>query len=120
MLSVHHILRRGLAAALTALYVALSLATGIHDGPHFESDVVWLPIDLHHHDYGFTEASAEPARSTDLCVACQLSRLVPRLPAPAQALPHLDATVVAALSVPDGEPRPTDLDPLGPRAPPAL
>lgn len=117
MLSARPILRRGVAGALTALYVALSLAAGIHDGPHFESNVVWLPIDLHHHDYGFTEASTEPARSADLCVACQLSRLVPRLPAPPVALPSVVA-VDGTLPAPDGEPRPTHLDSLGPRAPP--
>lgn len=110
--------RRCLAAGLVALHAGVTLGAGVHDGPHFETDVAWLPIDLHHHAYGLVAASPEPPRPLDPCVACQLSRLVPRLPAPAMVLAAGGAPA-AAVSVAAAAPLPlTELDAHSPRAPP--
>lgn len=113
-----HSLRRGLAGALALLYVALTIGTALHAGPHLDPEIAWLPIDLHHHAYGFAVASPDPPQGIDLCVACQISRLVPRLPAPSAALPALASPVASALPADLADPRSSDLDLLGPRAPP--
>lgn len=111
-------LRRGVAAILVLLHAAITLGAGAHAGPHLERDVAWLPADLHHHSYGWTVTSPEPPHSLDPCVACHLSRLIPRLPAPALALLAAGELAVSApphdVLLPAG-PRP---DALGPRAPP--
>jgi hypothetical protein len=111
-------LRRGIAALLVFLHAGITLGAGAHAGPHLERDVAWLPADLHHHSYGWTVTSPEPPHSLDPCVACHLSRLIPRLPAPPAAPVVAGALAVAAPShevlFPSG-PRP---DALGPRAPP--
>lgn len=111
-------LRRGLAAALGALHLAFALGAGAHIGPHVDSEAARLPVELHHHAFAFEAASPDAPRLPDLCVACQFTQLVPRLPATPPALPAGAAPIRTALPVPGGELHPTDLDLTGPRAPP--
>lgn len=112
-------LRRVLGAALAATHLALVLGTGFHTGPHLDPEIAWLPQDLHHHAYGFSRASPEPPHRLDDCVACQLSRLLPRLPAPPATLAALAAVRSSAPpAVPAALPA-LPLDPPGARAPPA-
>ena len=118
MRSLNRPLRRGLAAALVVLHAGLTLAAGAHAGPHLEADVAWLPVDLHHHAYGFVAADSEAPRPLDPCVACQLSRLVPRLPVPAATLAAFPAPAVASLPLAESLPPATASDTHGPRAPP--
>ena len=110
--------RRLVAAMLVVVHAAIALGAGAHTGPHFEGAVAWLPDDLHHHSYGWSVTSPEPPDSLDPCVACHLSRLVPRPPAASFALiptgEPADAGAPLDPLLPAG-PRP---DTLGPRAPP--
>lgn len=110
--------RRALAGTLAALHLALALGAGVHAGPHLAPDIASLPYDLHHHEFAFAAAQPEQPHGLDVCVACQFSRLVPRLPAPAAVLPAVAAAVRVALPAPAANLQPLDLDPLGPRAPP--
>lgn len=112
--------RRGLSAALAALHLGLVLGTVAHQGPHLEDAVAQLPAELHHHAYGFATARPDVHPLADPCLACMLSRVVPRLPAPAsEILPGTGAAVldlpVLAATLPTAE-----LDPFGPRAPPVV
>lgn len=112
------ICRRGVAALLVVVHAALALGAGAHAGSHVERDVSWLPDDLHHHSYGWTVTSPEPPASLDPCVACQLSRLVPRLPAAAFALIPAGDPVPAGAPHDPFFPAGSRPDTLGPRAPP--
>jgi len=110
--------RRGLAGAVGTLHLALALGAGLHAGPHLDPEIVWLPDDLHHHEYGFTAARPDQPHGLDLCVACQFSRLVPRLAATATPLPAAAPPIRASFPALGSQHRSVDLDLLGPRAPP--
>jgi hypothetical protein len=110
--------RRGLAGVLVALHLALVLGASLHAGPHLDPEIVWLPYDLHHHEYGFAATRPDQPHGLDLCVACQFSRLVPRLAPAATSLPSVLAPVHVSFPSLGPQPQSIDLDHLGPRAPP--
>ena len=111
-------LTRPVAAGLTVVLLALSVAAGFHQGDH---DVLgWLPERFHKHNFRWTmEADGAKAPLIEHCLACHLSRTLVRLPPAAPALPDAPAPVFAGASRPASE-APNRSDYLSaPRAPPA-
>lgn len=113
-------LRRSIAGALCAVYLALGAGAGLHVGGHDDGDLSWLPEEFHHHAYALEEGPDDrPLVLADDCLACELTRLgrrldvaVPRVPRSAEVdarLPRLERWR------PDAEERGRP----GPRGPPS-
>jgi hypothetical protein len=90
-------------AALASAVLHLALAVGAsHDvEAHRLEAAARLPEAFHHHDFSFAERSSDVRPSiVDECLACHLSRQVPRLIAPAlfPRATHATLTDLAAAS----------------------
>lgn len=77
-----HAARRALGAVLSGLYLALALGSAApHAGEHLEGPLAWLPAEYHVHLFALDAAPDEAPPAVERCVACQIGRMGPRLPA---------------------------------------
>lgn len=70
--------------SLAALHVGLALGVTHELDAHRLEAAARLPAAFHHHDFSLAQQAPDLRRSiVDECLACHLSRLVPKLVAPA-------------------------------------
>lgn len=85
------------AASLAVLHLVLAIGASRHTEEHRLEAAARLPQVLHHHDFSLAGVAAgvRPA-ALERCIACQLSRLVPRL-VPMRVVPSQTPELVATL-----------------------
>lgn len=112
--------RRLVAGLVSTAYVALALGAGLHAGEHDTSGLEWLPSEFHHHAL-WLEAQPEPGRAigSDLCVACQTSRLSLKLDRGASPAPEPAPIGFAGLLRGDDAPASPPFSPRTSRGPPS-
>lgn len=111
--------RRALSGLLACVYLTLALGAGVHVGDHDESGFEWLPSEYHHHTYRLESAGSEGRRPlVDVCVACQLSRLVLRLDLEVPRIPAATPVVRRTAADPRLAPSVFERSPRNTRGPP--